>query len=109
MNDGLHLLENRVAVLEDTVSLLHSILKVLGYPITVWLPPNQAAPLLGISPSQLRNIISTAEAERIAGHSGVLQYGIHYRNVMSSDSTQNAWQVSIEQMSIYLSLPPEQR
>ena len=108
MNE-LALLKARLEVLESTVTLLSTVLKTIGYPISMWLSPTQVGSIVGLSANQVRAFIATAETNRIQGLPTSLEYGKHYRNVAGADSSLPTWQVNLEAFQQFLSIPPEQR
>jgi len=95
--------------LTERVEAIEALLGAVGMPTDPWLTPAATANLIKISPTQIRSLIAKAEAARLKGKNTDLLYGIHYRNVQTSESQQPSWQVNVKAWQSYLSIPPDKR
>ncbi|WP_017302536.1 hypothetical protein [Nodosilinea nodulosa] len=98
-----------VQQLTERVEFLEALVQAFGLPVGKWVTPNEAVAFFGKSRRLIMEEIEAAEAKRLAGQKSLLVYGIHYRNDMAADSTQNAWKINISKYGEFLKIPPEER
>lgn len=75
----------------------------------LWLSPEKAAPLLGISRDRIMLELSRAENARANHRKSDLVYGTHYRNIQDVMGDRPSWQVQVASFDKILQIPPEQR
>lgn len=95
--------------LEQRLLYIEALVKAVGLPIEPWVSPTEAARLLQVSPNTVRGWIVKAEDDRVKGTPTDFQYGLHYRNVQSSDSQQPAWRINVSEAAKFLNIPPDKR
>jgi hypothetical protein len=96
-------LEKELKDLKAQVDQLVKVHQALGLPTSPWVSPQQAAQLMGVSRSRVKDEIDKAEYARIHGLRFDLTWGIHYRK------NGDHWQVNPVEFEAVVFLPPEQR
>jgi hypothetical protein len=103
-------LMKEITLLKERLELLLKLVGAVGLPSDPWVSPEQAGPILGISPNSIRERIKRAEERRIARQRCECSYGVHYRNDAAPTSKMSAWKVNLIAWDRLLKdIPPDQR
>lgn len=102
-------LQQQLEILEKRIDYLETLIASVGLPVSPWLSPSQAAPLLSISPNQIRHLIEQAELARLQNNPSDLIYGRDYKSIQSQNSSTHTWKINVLGFKRYFDIPPEKR
>jgi len=100
----------KIRQLEERLSWLETLIKTFGLPVGRWLPPTEAAKIIGCQRDKVVAEIEAAEEIRLKGGKPDLVYGVHYKNIARVNSSRDYWVVNaIEFGKVFGGTPPEKR
>ena len=100
----------KIKQLEERLNWLETVIKAFGLPTGRWMPPADAAKIIGCQRDKLVAEIESAESIRLKGGNPDLVYGLHYMNIARVSSSRDYWVVNaIEFSKVFGGTPPEKR
>lgn len=108
LHKAIEALTQKCAQLEERQRWIERVFESYGVK-GLWLSPGKAEPLLGVSRARIVQEIDRAEAMRMKGLKGDLEYGEHYRNIQDPNVDKASWQIHIANFDAVLRIPPDRR